>query len=121
MSTLKDQLSQEMRKRQQYISRSVRAGEDIADIRSMLDQSLTKVATDPELDPLLLEQESRRLEESLGYRRPEKVAPRRRGASPGGRTGSPLRSRGMAPGSRSSLRRSTTSPSPQPLRSSLRT
>jgi rootletin len=119
VSTLKDQLSQEMRKRQQYISRSVRAGDDINDIRSMLDQSLTKVAMDPELDPLLLEQESRRLDESLGYRVPSKSRPRTRGLSPGGRNASPLRgSRSMAS---PAMRRSTTSPSPVPLRSSLRT
>merc|ERR1711976_219067 len=36
VSTLKDQLGQEMRKRQQYISRSVRAGDEIKDIRSIL-------------------------------------------------------------------------------------
>ena len=51
IATLKDQLSQEMRKRQQYISRSVKTGEEIADIRSMLDHSLTKVAYDPSIDP----------------------------------------------------------------------
>ena len=61
IATLKDQLSQEMRKRQQYISRSVKTGEEIADIRSMLDHSLTKVAYDPDIDPLLLEQETKKL------------------------------------------------------------
>jgi hypothetical protein len=45
VATLKDQLSQEMRKRQQYISRSVRTGDEIHDIRSMLDHSLSKVGT----------------------------------------------------------------------------
>ena len=60
-ATLKDQLSQEMRKRQQYISRSVKTGDEIADIRSMLDQSLTKVAYNPEIDPILLEQETKKL------------------------------------------------------------
>ena len=43
IATLKDQLGQELRKRQQFISRSVKAGEEVADIRSMLDTSLGKV------------------------------------------------------------------------------
>ena len=63
VATLKDQLSQELRRRQQYISRSVKTGEEIADIRSMLDQSLTTVAYDPEIDPILLEQQTKKLGE----------------------------------------------------------
>ena len=68
IATLKDQLSQEMRKRQQYISRSVKTGDEIADIRSMLDQSLTRVAFDPDVDPILLDQEKKKLGELLSNR-----------------------------------------------------
>ena len=52
-----------MRKRQQYISRSAKTGDEIADIRSMLDQSLTRVAFDHDVDPILLEQEKKKLGE----------------------------------------------------------
>ena len=68
IATLKDQLSQEMRKRQQYISRSAKTGDEIADIRSMLDQSLTRVAFDPDVDPILLDQEKKKLGESRSNR-----------------------------------------------------
>ncbi|XP_037068644.1 organic cation transporter protein-like [Pollicipes pollicipes] len=44
ISTLKEQLSQEMRARQQYILRSTRAGQEIRQIRSSLDQSLRSVS-----------------------------------------------------------------------------
>jgi rootletin len=84
-STLKDQLSQELRRRQQYFTKSARAGEEIRDIRSILDTSLSTVGRDMSLDPMLLEHETRKLDESLdlgGYR------PRHR--SPG-RTHSPGR------------------------------
>lgn len=82
---LKDQIAQELRKRQLYITKSARAGDEIRDIRSVLNTSLTSVIRDPNLDPILLEQESHKLEESLGYGIP--VTPRRRSpartASPG--------------------------------------
>ena len=42
--TLKEQLSQEIRTRQQYILRSTRAGEEIREIRSSLDESLRNVS-----------------------------------------------------------------------------
>lgn len=67
-----------MKKRQQYISRSVRTGDEIADIRNMLDTSLSKVAYDPELDPILLEQETKKLDSDLGFRNSVRVPPRRR-------------------------------------------
>ena len=85
MHTLKDQLSQELRRRQQYFTKSARAGEDIRDIRSILDTSLSSVGRDPNLDPLLLEHEARKLDESLdlggysGHRRRSPV----RTTSPG--------------------------------------
>ena len=43
VATLKDQLGQEMRKRQQYISKSARTGDEIRDLRGVLDGSLRQV------------------------------------------------------------------------------
>lgn len=88
MNTLKDQLSQELRRRQQYISKSTRAGEEIRDIRSKLDSSLSTVGRDINLDPLLLEHETRKLDESLSRSSysPSRLGGRRRspvrGSSP---------------------------------------
>lgn len=65
VATLKDQLAQEIKKRQQYIARSVRTGDEIRDIRTILDNSLCNVTRDSGLDPILLEHESRKLDESL--------------------------------------------------------
>lgn len=68
-----------MRKRQQYIQRSARTGDEINDIRSMLDTSLTTVGRDPSLDRQLLEIETRKLDDSLdvqGY--PSRTPTRRR-------------------------------------------
>jgi hypothetical protein len=42
--TLKDQLEQEIRKRQMYLAHSARAGDELAEMREALDASLTKVA-----------------------------------------------------------------------------
>ncbi|XP_053390554.1 rootletin-like [Mercenaria mercenaria] len=63
IATLKDQLATEMLKRQQYIQRSARTGDEINDIRSMLDNSLTTVGRDPSLDRQLLEIETRKLDD----------------------------------------------------------
>jgi len=83
VATLKDQLGQEMRKRQQYISRSANAGDD--DFR--LQTSLASI--DPKVDNLLLEQEVKRLNESLGspLSPPTRLAPARKPT----RSTSPLR------------------------------
>ena len=94
VSTLKDQLSQEMKKRQEFISRSARAGDDINDLRNMLGSSLGNVARDPSLDPLLLDHETKKLGELVDYHNgqmPTKLnASRRRTRSPA-RTASPTR------------------------------
>ena len=91
-----------MRKRQQYIQRSARTGEEISDIRSMLDNSLTTVGRDPSLDRQLLEIETRKLDDSLdGYpartptrrRSPLRTPPTRLSQSPLRRTVSPMTSR----------------------------
>lgn len=47
-------------------SRSARTGDDIREIRSILDTSLSNVAREPNLDSILLEQEAKKLDESLG-------------------------------------------------------
>jgi len=70
VSTLKDQMGQEVRKRQQFISKSSRSGADIADIRSILDTSLTNVSRDPNLD-----MDNRRAKEDLA---PARLTPRHR-------------------------------------------
>lgn len=54
-----------MRKRQQYISRSARTGDEIKDIRNLLDNSMSNVIRDQSLDPILLETETRKLDDSL--------------------------------------------------------
>ncbi len=63
---LKDQLNAEIKKRQLYILRTAKAGEEIREIRQSLDESLRTVSRDPTLDALLLEQEARKLDSSLG-------------------------------------------------------
>lgn len=94
-----------MRKRQQYISRSARTGDEIRDIRGVLDNSLTNVMRDQSLDPLLLETETRKLDDSMNFERsyPSQSAPRRR-LSPGrdyrrygGITSTPNVRRSMSP------------------------
>ena len=56
-----------MQKRQQYISRSARAGEDIKDLRNILDSSLANVARDPDLGPILMDHEIKKLDDSVDY------------------------------------------------------
>ena len=71
MLTLKDQLEQEIRKRQMYIAHSSRAGNELAEVCDALDASLSKVARNPELDPILLEHESRKLDELVEMHSPK--------------------------------------------------
>ena len=71
-----------MRKRQQYISRSARTGDEIREIRSVLDSSLSNVTRDQSLDPLILETETRKLDDSLDFRGSYRTQPRRK-TSPG--------------------------------------
>ena len=82
-----------MRKRQQYISRSSRNADEIKDIRSALDTSLGTVSRDPSLDPMLLEVEAKKLDDTIDYHSgvsPIKMTPSRRRVSPN-RSGSPVR------------------------------
>ncbi|XP_037084944.1 uncharacterized protein LOC119105588 [Pollicipes pollicipes] len=75
IKTLKEQLAQEIRKRQEYMLRSSRAGEEIREIRSTLDDSLRAVGGNEELDAGALDFESRRLDALVDRHR---LAPRRR-------------------------------------------
>ncbi|CAI9741497.1 Hypothetical predicted protein [Octopus vulgaris] len=76
VSTLKDQLKQEIQKRQSYISRSVRTGDEIKDIRFLLDNSLSNVTRDSCLNPLLLEHETKKLDlMHKGVSPPVKLSP----------------------------------------------
>ena len=59
-------MSQEIRKRQSFINHSVNVGDDIKNLHSVLNDSLNIVARDPLLDPILLDYETRRLNESIG-------------------------------------------------------
>lgn len=56
---LKEQLAQEAKRRQMYILRSSRAGQEMKQLRQTLGDSLRHIAQDP-VDPDLLENEARR-------------------------------------------------------------
>lgn len=56
---LKEQLAQEAKRRQMYISRSSRAGREMQQLRQTLGDSLRHIAHDP-VDSELLENETRR-------------------------------------------------------------
>lgn len=62
---LKDQLNQEIRKRQLYVLRSAKTGDEIRELRSVLDQSLKTVSKDNALDAFLLESEARKLDSAV--------------------------------------------------------
>ncbi len=66
ISTLRDQLSREIRTRQNFLNHTVNADEEIKNLHSILTDSLNTVARDPVLDPILLDMETRRLNESMG-------------------------------------------------------
>ena len=112
-----------MRKRQQYISRSVRTGDEIKDIRNILDGSLHNVMRDPSLDPILLEAESKKLDDTVvdyhSSLAPTKLTPSRRRHSPT-RGGSPTRLGRVTTSTPGSLRAPRGGPSPSPYRSKIR-
>lgn len=62
---LRDQLNQEIKRRQQYVLRSTRAGREMNQLRQALGDSLRTVSQDPSLDALLLEHEARKLDTTL--------------------------------------------------------
>lgn len=117
-------MTHEIRMRQQYITHSSRAGNEINNLRNAFDSSLGKVIRNPDLDPILLEHEAKKLDNAIENRRrstsPGRAYSKRQGSPV--RSGSPSRAtsslvRGSSP-LRSTIRR--TSPSPVPLRSSMR-
>lgn len=59
IALLKEQLAQEAKRRQQYILRSSRAGQEMKQLRQTLGDSLRHIAQDP-VDSELLENEARR-------------------------------------------------------------
>lgn len=63
---MKDQLAQEAKRRQAYILRSSRAGQELKQLRQTLGDSLRHIAQDP-VDPDLLETETRRYFECKFY------------------------------------------------------
>ncbi|CAF0947510.1 unnamed protein product, partial [Didymodactylos carnosus] len=109
ITTLKEQLSQEIRKRQTFLNRSITSGEEITALRSMVNDSLSFVSRDPKgLDPVLLDYETKRLADSSGYLN----EPPQRHRSPTRRTLSPSISvRAMRSGATSAGGLSISSPS----------
>lgn len=65
MQSLREQLNQEIKRRQQYVLRSTRAGREMQQLRQALGDSLRTVSQDPSLDALLLEHEARKLDNNL--------------------------------------------------------
>ncbi|CAF4826729.1 unnamed protein product [Rotaria sp. Silwood1] len=62
ITTLKEQLHQEMRKRQTFLTRSLTNGDEISALRREITDSLSFVSQDPRgLDPVLLDHETKRL------------------------------------------------------------
>jgi hypothetical protein len=69
IATLRDQLSREIRNRQTFLNHTASADEEIKNLHTILTDSLNNVVrTNPagEIDPILLEIEARRLNESMG-------------------------------------------------------
>lgn len=65
ITLLRDQLNQEIKRRQQYVLRSTRAGREMQQLRQALGDSLRTVSQDPSLDALMLEHEARKLDNTL--------------------------------------------------------
>jgi rootletin len=66
ISSLREQLSREIRARQNFLNHNVNADEEIKNLHNILSDSLNNIARDPCLDPALLDIETRRLNESMG-------------------------------------------------------
>ncbi|XP_063909729.1 rootletin isoform X3 [Zophobas morio] len=65
VTLLREQLNQEIKRRQQYVLRSTKAGREMQQLRQALGDSLRTVSQDPSLDALLLEHEARKLDNTL--------------------------------------------------------
>ena len=66
INTLRDQLSREIRQRQNFLSHTVNADDEIKNLHSILSDSLNTVPREPCFEPGLLDVETRRLNESMG-------------------------------------------------------
>jgi hypothetical protein len=122
---LKDQLTRELRQRDQYLSRSNRTDNDINDLHTILDGSLSKLARNPDIDPILLEHETRKLDAAVEMKRSS--SPHARLSPSPVRHQSPTRAAPTArvTGPPVSVTRSAAhphrpTPNPVPLRSTLR-
>lgn len=62
---LRDQLNQEVKRRQMFILRSGQTGREVQQLHRALDTSLRNVSQDPGLDAYALESETRKLDTSL--------------------------------------------------------
>lgn len=65
LTTLREQLNQEIKRRQQYVLRSTKAGREMQQLRQALGDSLRTVSQDPSVDALLLEHEARKLDDNI--------------------------------------------------------
>lgn len=64
---LREQLNEEVKRRQLYIMRSTRAGQEMQQLRHALGESLRTVSQEPSLDAGLLEHETRKLDSQLSH------------------------------------------------------
>ncbi|XP_050294395.1 rootletin isoform X2 [Anthonomus grandis grandis] len=62
---LREQLNEEIKRRQQYVLRSTKAGREMQQLRQALGDSLRTVSQDPAIDALLLEHEARKLDNTV--------------------------------------------------------
>lgn len=65
---LRDQLNEEIKRRQQYVLRSTKAGREMQSLRQALGDSLRTVSQDPSVDALLLEHEARKLGKFITFK-----------------------------------------------------
>lgn len=63
--SLREQLNEEVRRRQLYIMRTSRTGQEMQQLRQALGESLRTVSQDPSLDAGVLEHETRKLDSTL--------------------------------------------------------
>lgn len=82
VSTLKDQLSKELQKKQSYLTRTAQKSDEIRDLRGKLEDSLHTVARDTLYEPSVLERESQKLEDSVDASYSSSPMRRTKSASP---------------------------------------
>jgi rootletin len=86
ISNLKEQLAEEIRRRQTFLSRSFRTGQEIRSLRQTLGDSLRNVSLDP--SPVTMDNETRRLDTTMDLHKSGSqsslLSPQMRDASPSG-------------------------------------